>query len=65
MAPARHEAAILLKRTHAEDGPTELGAQGSNNVDGAYWSGPYRVWIKVGNPGSIAGHPERAENWPR
>jgi bifunctional non-homologous end joining protein LigD len=33
-----------------------LGAEGivSKKVDGAYQSGPCRVWIKVRNPASIA-----------
>jgi ATP-dependent DNA ligase len=48
--------------TLAEDGPTvfaharRLGAEGivSKKVDGAYQSGPCRVWIKVRNPARIA-----------
>jgi bifunctional non-homologous end joining protein LigD len=56
------EASILLNEHIAEDGATvfahacRLGAEGivSKKVDGAYHSGPCRVWIKVRNPASIA-----------
>jgi ATP-dependent DNA ligase len=40
----------------------QLGAEGiivSKKVDGAYQSGPCRVWIKVRNPASIALQRER------
>jgi bifunctional non-homologous end joining protein LigD len=53
---------ILLNEHIAEDGPAvfahacRLGAEGivSKKIDGAYQSGPCRVWIKVRNPASIA-----------
>jgi hypothetical protein len=55
----------------AESGPTvfahacRLGAEGivSKKADGAYQSGPCRVWIKVRNPASIAVQRERSEIW--
>jgi bifunctional non-homologous end joining protein LigD len=67
------KAGILLNEHVAEDGPTvfahacRLGAEGivSKKVDGAYCSGPCRVWIKVRNPTSIAVQWERRENWNR
>jgi hypothetical protein len=34
-------------------------------IDGAYQSGPCRVWIKVRNPTSIAVQRERSEKWSR
>ena len=37
----------------------------SKKVDGAYLSGPRRVWIKVRNPASIAVQRERSEMWNR
>jgi ATP-dependent DNA ligase len=42
-----------------------LGAEGivSKKVDGAYQSRPYRVWIKVRNPASVAVQRERSEKW--
>jgi hypothetical protein len=45
----------------------QLGAEGivSKKVDGAYQSGPCRVWIKVRNPASIAVQRERSEIWNR
>jgi ATP-dependent DNA ligase len=45
----------------------KLGAEGivSKKVDGAYLSGPCRLWIKVRNPASIAVHRERSERWNR
>jgi hypothetical protein len=57
----------------AENGPTVfahargLGAEGivSKKVDGAYQSGPCRVWIKVRNPASITVRRERSEVWNR
>jgi hypothetical protein len=53
----------------ADDGPTvfadacPLGAEGivSKKVDGAYLSGPCRVWIKVRNPAGIGVQRERSE----
>jgi hypothetical protein len=44
-----------------------LGAEGivSKKVDGASLSGPFCVWIKVGNPASIAVQLERSEIWNR
>jgi bifunctional non-homologous end joining protein LigD len=67
------EAGILFNENVAEDGPTvfahacRLGAEGivSKRGDGAYQSGPCRVWIKVRNPASIAVQRERSENWNR
>jgi ATP-dependent DNA ligase len=67
------EAGILFNEHIAEDGPTvfahacRLGAEGivSKRVDGTYRSGPYRVWIKVRNPASIAVQRERSEIWNR
>ena len=64
---------ILLNERIAENGPTvfahgcRLGAAGivSKKVDGAYQSGPCRVWIKVRNPASIAVQRERSEIWNR
>jgi hypothetical protein len=49
---------ILLNEHIAEDGPTvfahacQLGAEGivSKKINGAYQSGPCRVWVKVRNP---------------
>jgi ATP-dependent DNA ligase len=43
----------------------KLGAEGivSKKVDGAYLSGPCRLWIKVRNPASIAVQRERSEKW--
>jgi bifunctional non-homologous end joining protein LigD len=70
----RHtKAGILLNEHIAEDGATvfahacQLGAEGivSKKVDGAYQSGPCRVWIKVRNPASIAVERERSERWNR
>jgi bifunctional non-homologous end joining protein LigD len=65
------EAGILFNEHIAEDGPIvfayacRLGAEGivSKKVDGAYQSGPCRVWIKVRNPASIAVRRERGEIW--
>jgi ATP-dependent DNA ligase len=37
----------------------------SKKVDGAYQSGPCRVWIKVRNPASIAVQRERSQKWNR
>jgi bifunctional non-homologous end joining protein LigD len=59
--------------TSSKMGPTVfvqacwLGAEGivSKKVDGAYQSGPCRVWIKVRNPASIAVQRERSEKWNR
>jgi bifunctional non-homologous end joining protein LigD len=67
------EVGILLNEHIAEDGATvfahacQLGAEGivSKKVDGAYRSGPCRVWIKVCNPASIAVQRERSEIWNR
>jgi bifunctional non-homologous end joining protein LigD len=67
------KARILLNEHIAEDGPVvfahacQLGAEGivSKRVDGAYESGPCRVWIKVRNPASIAAQRERSEIWNR
>jgi bifunctional non-homologous end joining protein LigD len=67
------EAGILLNERIAEDGLTvfanacQLGAEGivSKKADGAYRSGPCRVWIKVRNPSSIAVQRERSEMWNR
>jgi bifunctional non-homologous end joining protein LigD len=67
------KAGIMLNEHIAEDGPAvfahacQLGAEGvvSKKVDGAYQSGPCRVWIKVRNPASIAVQRERSENWNR
>jgi ATP-dependent DNA ligase len=44
-----------------------LGAEGivSKKVDGAYQSGPCRVWIKGRNPASIAAQREGSEKWNR
>jgi bifunctional non-homologous end joining protein LigD len=64
---------ILLNEHIAEDGPTvfahacRLGAEGvvSKRVDGTYRSGPWRAWIKVRNPASVAVQRERSENWNR
>jgi bifunctional non-homologous end joining protein LigD len=64
---------ILLNEHIAEDGPVvfahacQLGAEGivSKKVDGAYQSGPCRVWIKIRNPASIAVQRGRSENWNR
>jgi bifunctional non-homologous end joining protein LigD len=58
------EAGILLNQHINENGlivfahACRLGAEGivSKKVDGAYLSGPCRVWIKVRNPASIAVH---------
>jgi bifunctional non-homologous end joining protein LigD len=67
------KAGILFNEHIAEDGPIVfvhacgLGAEGivSKRVDGAYLSGPCRVWIKVRNPASIAVQRERSEIWNR
>jgi ATP-dependent DNA ligase len=67
------KAGILLNEHIPEDGPTvfafacQLGAEGvvSKRVDGIYRSGPYRGWIKVRNPASIAVQGERSEIWNR
>jgi bifunctional non-homologous end joining protein LigD len=67
------EAGILLNEHVAEDGPTvfahacRLGAEGivSKRVDGTYRSGPCSVWVKVGNPASIAVQRDRSERWNR
>jgi bifunctional non-homologous end joining protein LigD len=67
------QAGILFNEHIAEDGPVvfahacRLGAEGivSKKVDGAYQSGPCRVWIKVRNPASIAVQRERSERWNR
>jgi bifunctional non-homologous end joining protein LigD len=67
------KAGILFNEHIVEDGPTvfaharRLGAEGivSKKVDGAYRSGPCRVWIKVRNPASIAEQRERSEIWNR
>jgi bifunctional non-homologous end joining protein LigD len=67
------EAGIPLNEHIVEDGLTvfahacQLGAEGivSKKVDGAYQSGPCRVWIKVRNPASIAVQRERSEVWNR
>jgi bifunctional non-homologous end joining protein LigD len=63
------DAGILFNEHIAEDGPVacRLGAEGivSKKVDGAYQSGPCRVWIKVRNPASIAVQRERSEIWNR
>jgi bifunctional non-homologous end joining protein LigD len=67
------EGGILLNEHIAEDGAIvfaqacRLGAEGivSKRVDGAYLSGPCRVWIKVRNPTSIAVQRERSERWNR
>jgi ATP-dependent DNA ligase len=67
------EAGILFNEHIAEDGPTvfahacRLGAECivSKKVDGAYQSGPCRVWIKVRNTASIAVQRERSEIWNR
>jgi bifunctional non-homologous end joining protein LigD len=66
-------AGILPNEHIVEDGLTvftracQLGAEGivSKKVDGAYLSGPCRVWIKVRNPTSIAVQRERSEKWNR
>jgi hypothetical protein len=63
------EACILFNEHIAEDGPIvfahacRLGAEGivAKKVDGAYQSGPCRVWIKVRNPASVAVQRERSE----
>jgi bifunctional non-homologous end joining protein LigD len=60
---------ILLNEHIAEDGPTvfahacRLGADGivSKRVDGTYRSGPYRGWVKVRNPASLAVQREQRE----
>jgi bifunctional non-homologous end joining protein LigD len=67
------KAGILFNEHIVEDGPVvfahacRLGAEGivSKKVDGAYQSGPCRVWIKVRNPASIAVQRERSELWNR
>jgi bifunctional non-homologous end joining protein LigD len=67
------KAGILFNEHTAEDGPVvfahacRLGAEGivSKKVDGAYQSGPCRVWIKVRNPASIAVQRGRTEMWNR
>jgi bifunctional non-homologous end joining protein LigD len=67
------EAGILLNEHISEDGPIvfahacRLSAEGivSKKVDGAYLSGPCRVWIKVRNPDSIALQRQRSEIWNR
>jgi bifunctional non-homologous end joining protein LigD len=67
------KASFLLNEHIAEEGATvfahacRLGAEGivSKKVDGAYQSGPCRVWIKVRNPASIAVQRERSEVWNR
>ncbi len=67
------KAGILLNEHIAENGPTvfdhacRLGAEGivSKKVDGAYQSGPCRVWIQGRNPASIAVQRERSEIWNR
>jgi bifunctional non-homologous end joining protein LigD len=66
---ANTKTGVLLNEHIAEDGPTvfgpacRLGAEGivSKKVDGAYLSGPCRVWIEVRDPGSIAVQRERSE----
>jgi bifunctional non-homologous end joining protein LigD len=63
------KAGIRFNEHIAEDGPgvfayaCRLGAEGivSKKVDGAYQSGPCRVWIKVRT--SIAVQRERSEIW--
>jgi hypothetical protein len=63
------EAGILPNHHIAEDGPIVFApaclacAEGivSKTVDGAYQSGPRRVWITVGDPASIAVRQERSE----
>jgi bifunctional non-homologous end joining protein LigD len=63
------KAGMLLNEHIAEDGATvfarQLGAEGvvSKKIDGAYQSGPCRLWIKVRNPASIAVQRERSEKW--
>jgi ATP-dependent DNA ligase len=70
-ARLRCKAGILLNEHIAEDGLTvfahacELGAERIVSRDGAYQSGPWRVWIKVSNPASIAVQRERSEFWNR
>jgi bifunctional non-homologous end joining protein LigD len=67
------EAGILFNEHIAEDGPVvfahacRLGPEGIvwKKVDGAYHSGPCRIWIKVRNPASIALQRERSEKWNR
>jgi hypothetical protein len=67
------EAGIRFNEHIPEDGPVvfadacRLGAEGivSKNVDSTYRSGPCGVWIKVGNPASIAVQRERSEIWNR
>jgi hypothetical protein len=56
------DAGILFNEHIAQDGPIvfahacRLGAEGivSKKIDGTYRSGPYRAWIKVRNPASVA-----------
>jgi bifunctional non-homologous end joining protein LigD len=63
------KAGILLNEHIAEDGPTvfahacRLGAEGivSKKADGAYLSGPSRLWIKIRNSARIAVQRERSE----
>jgi bifunctional non-homologous end joining protein LigD len=77
-APARllrnTKAGVLFNEHIDENGPVVfahacwLGAEGiivSKRVDSTYRSGPYRVWIKVRNPASIAVQRKRSENWNR
>jgi bifunctional non-homologous end joining protein LigD len=67
------EAGIVLNEHVTEDGPTvfehacRLGAEGivSKRADGTYRSGPCPVWIKAGNPASLAVQRERSEIWNR
>jgi bifunctional non-homologous end joining protein LigD len=67
------EAGILFTEHIAEHSPVifahacRLGTKGivSKKVDGAYQSGPCRVWINVRNPASVAVQRERSERWNR
>jgi bifunctional non-homologous end joining protein LigD len=67
------ETGILFNEHIAEDGPIvfahacRLGAEGivSKKVDSTYRSGHCPVWIKVGNPASLAVQRERSEIWNR
>jgi bifunctional non-homologous end joining protein LigD len=69
----RKAALARLLRDAKADGPTvfahacQLGAEGivSKKIDGAYQSGPCRVWVKVRNPASVAVQRERSEIWNR
>jgi hypothetical protein len=64
LARAIRDADRVAERLAAE---RRFGAEGivSKKVDGAYKSGPCRVWIKVRNPASIAVQRERSEIWNR